>query len=84
MAGAADVDEAHAALTRLGVAASPPRTYPEYNPEYYATFFEDPDGIRLEVVGQTSYRRTLSERWHDLRAFLNPLAELAEREQKGS
>jgi catechol 2,3-dioxygenase-like lactoylglutathione lyase family enzyme len=80
VAHAADVDAAFDALQTLGVKATEPQHYPEYNPEYYATFFEDPDGIRLEIVGQTSYRRTLIERWQDLRDFLNPLAELARRE----
>lgn len=73
----ADVDRCHASLVEIGVAATPPRVYPEYNPEYYATFFEDPDGIRLEIVAQTSYRRTVEARWDDLDGFLNPLQRLA-------
>jgi glyoxylase I family protein len=28
----------------------PPREYPEYVPGYYAVFFTDPDGIKLELV----------------------------------
>ena len=28
----------------------PPREYPEYLPGYYALFFADPDGIKLELV----------------------------------
>ncbi len=76
-----DVDEAHALLTAMGIDATTPKRYPEYNPEYYATFFSDPDGIRLELVAQTGYRRTLIERWHDLKVFLNPIAELKRREQ---
>ncbi len=28
----------------------PPREYPEYLPGYYAVFFADPDGIKLEFV----------------------------------
>jgi glyoxylase I family protein len=28
----------------------PPREYPEYVPGYYAVFFADPDGIKLELV----------------------------------
>ena len=28
----------------------PPREYPEYMPGYYAVFFADPDGIKLELV----------------------------------
>jgi glyoxylase I family protein len=27
-----------------------PREYPEYEPDYYAVFFLDPDGIKLEYV----------------------------------
>ena len=27
-----------------------PRDYPDYAPEYYAIFFCDPDGVKLEVV----------------------------------
>jgi len=70
----ADVDEAHLALIALGVAATQPKLYPEYNPEYYATFFEDPDGIRLEIVGRTTTRKTLAVRWSEFTTFLNPWA----------
>jgi glyoxylase I family protein len=70
----ADIDEAYRALTALGVAATKPKLYPEYNPEYYATFFEDPDGIRLEVVGRTGTRQSLADRWHEFTTFLNPWA----------
>jgi catechol 2,3-dioxygenase-like lactoylglutathione lyase family enzyme len=28
----------------------PPRDYPQYEPGYYAVFFLDPDGIKLEYV----------------------------------
>ncbi|HEX4334457.1 MAG TPA: VOC family protein [Polyangiaceae bacterium] len=52
------VDEAHARLTALGVSATPPRIYPEYNSDYYATFFEDPDGIRFEIVAWTRLRQS--------------------------
>jgi catechol 2,3-dioxygenase-like lactoylglutathione lyase family enzyme len=27
-----------------------PKKFPEYNDEYYAVFFEDPDRVKLEVV----------------------------------
>ena len=70
----ADVDAAHRALTGLGIPATQPKLYPEYNPEYYATFFEDPDGIRLEVVGRTSNREALFDRWSEFTTFLNPWA----------
>jgi len=77
----ADVDAAAAALEGEGIQASEPKLYPEYNPDYYATFFSDPDGIRLELVSRTPYRDELVERWDDLTAFLNPLAELRSREE---
>jgi glyoxylase I family protein len=33
-----------------GAILHPPRNYPEYVPGYYAVFFTDPDGIKLELV----------------------------------
>ena len=33
-----------------GAIIDPPREYPEYVPGYYAVFFADPDGIKLELV----------------------------------
>jgi glyoxylase I family protein len=77
-----DVDEAHARLVAAGVEATAPRRYPEYNDAYYATFFEDPDGLRLEIVARTPHRDEIAERWDDLQSFVNPIAELREREGK--
>lgn len=71
----ADVDAAAAALSALGIPASAPRRYPEYNPDYYATFFEDPDGIRLELVCRTPYRDEVVRHWDEYTTFLNPVAE---------
>ena len=33
-----------------GTILDEPRVYPEYVPGYYAVFFADPDGIKLELV----------------------------------
>lgn len=33
-----------------GTILDAPRQYPEYVPGYYAVFFADPDGIKLELV----------------------------------
>jgi glyoxylase I family protein len=33
-----------------GILLDSPREYPEYVPGYYAAFFADPDGIKLELV----------------------------------
>jgi catechol 2,3-dioxygenase-like lactoylglutathione lyase family enzyme len=77
----ASVDEAFRRLRALGVEATEPRRYPEYNPDYYATFFSDPDGLRLEIVARTPRREEIARRWGELRVFLNPLAELRAREE---
>ncbi len=45
-----DVDALFKALVEAGVeVAEPPREY-DYSPGYYAVAFDDPDGVRLEVV----------------------------------
>jgi len=68
------VDRAVASLAALGVAASAPRLYPVYAPDYYATFFEDPDGIRLELVALRHMRKLVRERWNELDEFVDPLS----------
>lgn len=35
------------------------RYYPEYGLDYYATFFTDPDGLRLEVMNFREVRRKI-------------------------
>ncbi len=77
------VDECYRLLTDAGVACTEPAIYAEYHPEYYATFFSDPDGIRLEVVCRTSHRDILAGRWDELTDFENPVAKLLEREGAG-
>jgi glyoxylase I family protein len=45
-----DVDAAHqAALEANAEVLHAPRRWPTYHPDYYATFFLDPDGFRVEV-----------------------------------
>lgn len=61
---AEDVERVAAGLNARGIAATPARRYPEYAPDYVATFFTDPDGIRLEV---TNYRRERRERYARLK-----------------
>ena len=47
----ADVDEAHRAAAAAGAEVlHPPQLWPRYRSDYYATFFLDPDGFRLEVA----------------------------------
>ena len=46
-----EVDGVFDGLLGLGVTIlDPPAAYPQYGPDYYALFFCDPDGIKLEVV----------------------------------
>jgi len=47
----ADVDGLYALLVERGITVlDPPAQYPEYSGDYYAVFFEDPDGMKLELV----------------------------------
>jgi catechol 2,3-dioxygenase-like lactoylglutathione lyase family enzyme len=69
----AAVDAAAAGLRKLGVEAKAPRVYVEYADDYYATFFEDPDGIRFEIVALRRMRRLVREHWHELEEFEDPL-----------
>lgn len=57
------VDRATGELAEAGIEATSPRYYPEYGPDYYATFFEDPDGIRLEVMNFRELRRKIMYDW---------------------
>jgi catechol 2,3-dioxygenase-like lactoylglutathione lyase family enzyme len=52
-----DVDAAHSAATDAGATVlHAPRPWPEYHPEYYATFFLDPDGFRIEGAASRDAR----------------------------
>ncbi|MFT3727477.1 MAG: VOC family protein [Terricaulis sp.] len=47
----ADVDAMHAHLIKIGAnVLYPPADYPEYGEGYYAVFFADADGLKLEYV----------------------------------
>jgi catechol 2,3-dioxygenase-like lactoylglutathione lyase family enzyme len=55
----ADVDAAHAAALAAGAGVlHAPRLWPQYHPGYYATFFLDPDGFRIEVAASRDARLT--------------------------
>ena len=46
-----DVDALHALLLEIGAnILDAPAEYPKYGPGYYAVFFTDPDGLKLEYV----------------------------------
>jgi catechol 2,3-dioxygenase-like lactoylglutathione lyase family enzyme len=47
----ADVDALHDLLVEHGIKVlDPPAAYPQYSGDYYAVFFEDPDGMKLELA----------------------------------
>jgi len=47
----AAVDWLHTELLALGLRVlDPPAAYDRYSPGYYAVFFADPDGLKLEYV----------------------------------
>jgi len=53
----AEVDAAHRAAVAAGAEIlHPPRPWPEYHPAYYAAFFLDPDGFRIEVAAARDAR----------------------------
>jgi catechol 2,3-dioxygenase-like lactoylglutathione lyase family enzyme len=52
-----DVDAVHHAVVGAGGAVlHAPRLWPQYHDDYYATFFLDPDGFRLEVASARDAR----------------------------
>lgn len=53
-------------LRGLGIDASEARCFPQYAPDYWATFFTDPDGLRLEVTNYRQERRERHDRWESL------------------
>jgi catechol 2,3-dioxygenase-like lactoylglutathione lyase family enzyme len=59
----AAVDRAVAELRAAGIEVTDSQFYPEYAPDYYATFFSDPDGIRLEISNFWERRRKRMYDW---------------------
>ena len=64
------IGEVHAVAQQLraaGIDATDAQLYPEYAPDYTATFFSDPDGIRLEVTNYRQERRERHDHWHPVK-----------------
>ena len=59
----ADVAAVAAQLRGAGIAATDAKLYPLYAPDYWATYFTDPDGIRLEVTNYRQERRERHDNW---------------------
>ena len=62
----ADVASVAAALRAAGIDATEPALHGDYAPDYWATFFTDPDGIRLEVTNFRAERRARHDAWDTL------------------
>ena len=62
----ADVAEAAAGLNAVGITATEPKLFREYATDYFATFFTDPDGIRLEITNFRQERRERHDRWEEI------------------
>ena len=54
--GRKDVDAFHDFLVEAGVQVLDPPAEYDYTPGYYAVFFADPDGLKLEVVFEPELR----------------------------
>lgn len=61
------IDQVRALARQLrdaGIEASDAEHHPEYAPDYWAVFFDDPDGLRLEVTNYRQERRDRHDRWN--------------------
>ncbi|SDM39652.1 VOC family protein [Polaromonas sp. JS666] len=61
-----DVVECARLLQASGINASEPHQHDEYAPDYWATFFSDPDGLRLEITNYRQERRDRHDHWTSL------------------
>lgn len=61
-----DVKTIASALRKAGIDATEARLYAEYAPDYWASFFNDPDGMRLEVTNYRQERRERHDNWANL------------------
>jgi glyoxylase I family protein len=76
VANSAAVDEIARKLRALKIPIEGPRLWPEYAPDYYALFFEDPDGIRFEVMNYRKGKKLVKKLWSELEGFVNPMDRL--------
>jgi len=60
----ADVMAVAEELRAAGIEATEAKHFPEYAPDYWATFLSDPDGIRLEVTNYRQERRDRHDNWN--------------------
>lgn len=58
-----EVAEAAHGLSERNISVSDAKLYPEYAPDYFAVFFADPDGLRLEITNYRMERRQRHDHW---------------------
>ncbi|WP_434514456.1 VOC family protein [Dechloromonas sp. ARDL1] len=61
-----DLRRAWSALHERGINASPVQCYAQYAEDYYATFLNDPDGIRLELSNFRKERQVRFDGWEGI------------------
>lgn len=61
--GEEEVKEVARRLKEQNISTSEPRRYFEYAPDYFAVFFSDPDGMRLEITNYRHERRQRHDAW---------------------
>ena len=61
-----EVKEAARRLKEQNIFVSGPRQYPEYAPDYFAVYFSDPDGLRLEITNYRQERRQRHDDWENI------------------
>lgn len=59
----ADVVASANALRAAGVDATEAALHSDYASDYWATFFNDPDGVRLEITNYRQERRERHDHW---------------------
>ena len=61
-----EVKEAARRLKEQHISVSEPKHYPEYAPDYFAVYFCDPDGLRLEITNYRKERRQRHDDWDNI------------------
>mgnify|MGYP001573729362 CR=1 FL=1 len=64
--GEKEVQKAASMLKERNIAVNEAKRYPEYAPDYFAVFFSDPDGTRLEITNYRQERRQRHDNWEEI------------------
>lgn len=64
--GEKEVKEVANLLKAQNIPVTEPKHYPEYAPDYFAVYFSDPDGVRLEITNYRQERRNRHDHWENI------------------